>query len=84
MADLAVEFLDMFAALSALNAFSKNLAVVSNNVASMYTNGYKKSKAVLQEGQNSGVEVSIEKVDTPEAPYLIMRSLISTPKRRSI
>jgi len=60
-----------YAASSALNAFSKKLAVVSNNVANMNTDGYKKSRAVLKEGQNGGVEVSTQKIDTPGSliPY---------------
>ncbi len=56
------------AASSALDAFSKSLAVTSNNIANMNTDGYKKSRATLQEGQNGGVEVSIEKIDTPGSP----------------
>jgi flagellar hook protein FlgE len=60
-----------YAASLALNAFSKSLAVTSNNVANMQTNGYKKSRAILKEGQNGGVEVSTQKIDTPGSliPY---------------
>lgn len=54
-----------YIALSALDGFSKYWAVVSNNVANINTDGYKKSRAILQEGQNGGVEVSIQKIDTP-------------------
>jgi len=57
-----------YAALSALDAFSKKAAVVSNNIANMHTDGYKKSRAILEEGQNGGVEVSIQKIDTPGSP----------------
>jgi len=49
----------IFAASSALNAFSKKVAVVSNNVANMNTDGFKKSRTILEEGQNGGVEVLI-------------------------
>ncbi|MBW1706042.1 MAG: flagellar biosynthesis protein FlgC [Deltaproteobacteria bacterium] len=49
----------IFAASSALNAFSKKVAVVSNNVANMNTDGYKKSRTILEEGQNGGVGVLI-------------------------
>ena len=59
-----------YAALSALDAFSKKAAVVSNNIANMNTDGYKKSRAILKEGQNGGVEVSIQKIDTPGSPIL--------------
>ena len=58
----------IFAASSALNAFSKKVAVVSNNVANMNTDGCKKSRTILEEGQNGGVEVSIQRIDTPENP----------------
>ena len=57
-----------YAASLALNAFSKSLAVASNNVANMNTDGYKKSRAILQENQNGGVEISIQKIDTPGSP----------------
>jgi len=56
------------AALSALDSFSKKMAVVSNNVANINTDGFKKSRATLKEGQNGGVELSIQKVDTPGSP----------------
>jgi len=56
------------AALSALNAFSKKVAVTSNNVANLNSDGYKKSRAVLQEGENGGVEASIRIIDAPGNP----------------
>lgn len=56
-----------YAASLALNAFSKSLAVASNNVANMNTDGYKKSRAILKEGKNGGVEVSTQKIDTPSS-----------------
>lgn len=59
-----------YIALSALDAFSKKVAVISNNIANMHTDGYKKSRAILEEGQNGGVEVSIQKIDTPGSPLL--------------
>jgi flagellar basal-body rod protein FlgC len=55
------------AALSALNAFSKSLAVVSNNVANSNTDGYKKRRAVLEEGENGGVDVYLQQIDSPES-----------------
>lgn len=57
-----------YPALSALYGFSKKAAVVSNNVANMNTNGFKKSRAILEEGQNGGIEVTIQKIDTPGSP----------------
>ena len=58
----------VYSALSALDGFSKQTAVVSNNVANSNTDDYKKSRAVLEEGLNGGVEVSIQKIDTPGTP----------------
>ena len=55
----------IYSALSALGAFSKKVAVTSNNVANSHSDEYKKSRAILEEGQNGGVNVSIQKVDTP-------------------
>lgn len=57
-----------YAASLALKAFSKSLDVTSNNVANINTDGYKKSKAILQEDKNGGVKVSIQKIDTLENP----------------
>jgi flagellar basal body rod protein FlgG len=50
---------------SALDSFSTSLAVISNNVANINTNGFKKSEVTLAESKNGGVEVSIRKMDTP-------------------
>jgi flagellar basal-body rod protein FlgC len=50
---------------SALGAFSTSLAVISNNVANINTNGFKKSDVTLEESENGGVEASIRKIDTP-------------------
>jgi flagellar basal-body rod protein FlgC len=55
-------------ALTALNAFSKKMDVSSNNVANMLTDGYKKKRAILEEGADGGVSVSIQKIDTPGHP----------------
>jgi flagellar basal-body rod protein FlgC len=54
--------------LSALRAFAKSMAVAANNVANSHTNGYKKSRAVLEEGQNGAVSVSIQEIVTPGVP----------------
>ena len=50
---------------SGLSAFQKKLDVTANNVANVNTDGFKKSRAIFQEGWNSGVTVSIQQVDTP-------------------
>jgi flagellar hook protein FlgE len=63
-------FLALNAALSALDAYGQKLDVTANNIANMNTDGFKKSRAVLQEADPSGVVVSIGKVNTPGAPIL--------------
>jgi flagellar hook protein FlgE len=52
-------------AVSALNAIETKMAVLSNNVANSQTNGFKKSRADLKEGENGAVEVDITRVNTP-------------------
>ena len=59
--------------LSALRAFGKKMEVTSNNVANVNTEEFKKSRAVLKEGYNGGVEVEISRVDTP-GPRVVERS----------
>jgi flagellar hook protein FlgE len=55
-------------ALSALDAYGKKLDVTANNIANLNTDGFKKSRAILEEADSSGVVVSISKVNTPGAP----------------
>ncbi|MBN1625080.1 MAG: hypothetical protein JW944_01035 [Deltaproteobacteria bacterium] len=50
---------------SAINAFEKKMAVTSNNVANWQTEGFKKSRAELEEGEAGAVKVDISVVDTP-------------------
>ena len=57
------------AALSALGAYEKKLNVTANNIANMNTDGFKKSRAVLQEADPSGVVVNISRVNTPGSPF---------------
>ncbi len=54
-------------ALSALGAFGKKMDVTANNIANVNTEGFKKSRAVLEEA-NQGVLVTISRVNTPGAP----------------
>ena len=51
--------------LSALQAFSKKIAVSANNVANVYSDEFKKSRAINSEGENGGVTTQIDIVDTP-------------------
>jgi len=56
--------------LSALNAFGKKMEVISNNVANVETEEFKKSRALLVEGSNSDVKVEITQPETP-GPTLV-------------
>jgi len=51
--------------MSALNAFGKKMQVSANNVANMYSDDFKKSRAVLSEGPKDHVTVDISRFDTP-------------------
>ena len=51
--------------ISALNAFGKKLSVTANNVANAETEDFKKSRAILQEGESGDVMVEIVQINTP-------------------
>jgi len=52
-------------AVTAISAFDKKMAVTSNNVANSETEGFKKSRADLKEGDSGAVQVDISVVGTP-------------------
>ena len=56
------------ASLSALSALGHKLGVTGNNVANMNTDGFKKSRAILEEASPYGVRASISRIDTPGSP----------------
>ena len=56
------------AALSALGALGVKLNVLANNIANVNTDGFKKSRAILEDAVPYGVTVSISKVDNPGEP----------------
>ena len=51
--------------ISALSALGKKMAVTSNNIANVESEGFKKSRAVLKEGESGSVEVDITRIETP-------------------
>ncbi len=53
------------APLSALQAFGKKLETSAKNTANLDTDGYKKERVSLREGQNGAVETSVQKIDEP-------------------
>ncbi len=56
----------MYNNISALMALEKKMGVTANNVANVESEGFKKSRAVLKEGRNNtGVQVEIDKINTP-------------------
>ena len=54
---------------SALQAYKTQMEVTSNNVANVNTEGFKKSKATLKEGDNGDVQVDVNRVNTPGHRY---------------
>ena len=54
---------------SALHAYVKKLGVTANNIANVNTEGYKKYQAILEEDTFGGVQVEVNRVDTPGYPY---------------
>ena len=56
-------------ALSALQAYKKSMGVTANNIANVNTEGFKKSRVTMNEGVNGGVEVAVNKVNTPGHRY---------------
>jgi flagellar hook protein FlgE len=54
---------------SALQAYNTQMKVTSNNVANVNTEGFKKSKATLKEGDNGDVQVDVNRVNTPGHRY---------------
>ena len=45
------------------------MGVTANNIANVNTEEFKKSRATMIEGVNGGVEVDVEKVNTPGHRY---------------
>ncbi len=50
---------------SSIRAHERKLGVTANNVANVNTNGFKRERAVLQEGANGDVRVRVRREDTP-------------------
>ncbi len=51
--------------ISALQAFSNQMAVSANNVANALSDDFKKSRALNTEGENGQVQTTITKINTP-------------------
>lgn len=59
--------------ISALKAYKTRLEVTANNVANVNTEEFKKSRTTMKEGVNGGVQVEIDRVDTPGYRYQELR-----------
>lgn len=55
-------------ALSGLRAFEIKLSVNANNINNLNTDGFKKSRAGMQEEANGGVSVTLTQVNLPGVP----------------
>ncbi len=51
--------------LSGLLAQQKKVDATAHNVANVETDGFKKSRVTLNEGENDGVSASVTQIDTP-------------------
>lgn len=51
-------------ALTALRAFDRKSEVIADNIANVNTDGFKKSRAGMEEVSPSGVRVTVEQVNT--------------------
>lgn len=67
-------------AVSALGAFGKKMGVIADNVANVNSEGFKKSRALLQEAEPGGVRVVISRVETP-GPVVVEQTSEGTEQR---
>jgi flagellar hook protein FlgE len=51
--------------ISSLRGHATKMAVSANNIANVETEGFKKSRALLQEGPKGSVKVQIDRIDSP-------------------
>jgi flagellar basal-body rod protein FlgC len=55
--------------ISALRAYQSKLGVTADNIVNVKTPKFKKSRAILKEGTNGGVQVNIKHINTPGLRY---------------
>ena len=68
---------------SALVAHDRKLKVTSNNIANVNTDGFKKSRTVLEEAPGEGVQAAVQQINTPGPPNLDAREYPGLPPERS-
>jgi flagellar hook protein FlgE len=71
------------AATSALQAFSQKLGITAGNIANVNTDGFKKSRAVFQEGPNGGVDVREQRIESPGVPLGVPETDGAAPRESS-
>jgi flagellar basal-body rod protein FlgC len=71
------------AATSALQAFSQQLGLTAGNIANVNTDGFKKSRAVFQEGPNGGVEAREQRIESPGDPLGFSETDGAAPRESS-
>ncbi|WP_319409937.1 flagellar basal body rod C-terminal domain-containing protein [uncultured Desulfosarcina sp.] len=57
--------------MAAISAFSVKMNVTANNIANVNSDGFKKSRTTLKEGQFGGVEPKVDQVNTPGITKLV-------------
>jgi flagellar basal-body rod protein FlgC len=55
--------------ISALQTYKSKMRVTANNIANVNTDEFKKGRATLREGTNGGVQVNVQRVNTPGIRY---------------
>jgi flagellar basal-body rod protein FlgC len=55
--------------ISALQAYKSKMRVTANNIANVNTDEFKKDRATLREDTNGGVQVNVQRVNTPGIRY---------------
>lgn len=55
----------IYSALSGLLSFGKKVESNADNIANVNTDGFKKTRVLLEEQQNQGVKPKVERVDEP-------------------
>ena len=55
----------MSASHSAILAHERKMSVTSNNIANVNTDGFKKSRAIIEEGERNDVRVEIQRDESP-------------------
>jgi flagellar basal body rod protein FlgG len=64
------------AAATALQAYGKKVQTTAHNIANLNTEGFKKSRVILEESQPGGVTASVQRIDAPGAPIAYLENSV--------